>query len=59
TDSVFVAFRSTRYNFAINGVLMGSLKVALPVGVCRPSARSARAGRPSLRPPPRSRGAGR
>ncbi|MET9108834.1 lipopolysaccharide biosynthesis protein [Streptomyces zhihengii] len=31
TDSVFVAFRSTRYNFAINGVLMGSLKVALPV----------------------------
>ncbi|MFI9802990.1 lipopolysaccharide biosynthesis protein [Streptomyces sp. NPDC052301] len=31
TDSVFVAFRATRVNLAVNGVLMSLVKLALPV----------------------------
>ncbi|MFE5628968.1 lipopolysaccharide biosynthesis protein [Streptomyces sp. NPDC056470] len=30
TDSVFIAFRATRINLVINGVLMSAVKVALP-----------------------------
>ena len=30
TDSVFIAFRAARFNFLINGLLMGVVKIALP-----------------------------
>ncbi|QNP62928.1 lipopolysaccharide biosynthesis protein [Streptomyces genisteinicus] len=33
TDSVFVAFRATRLNLLINGVLMNGVKLALPVAL--------------------------